>query len=106
MKKFAKLPYENNLESVIYNKNNFEINSNYNREFAPPATDFVKYDYKTSVFNSMTKDTDSLKQSIVIDKKELALATRSDLGQSRPRSSIFTSYSNNIGFKQLTANRT
>jgi hypothetical protein len=31
---FKKIP-ESNLESVIYNKNNFEINSNYNKEFTP-----------------------------------------------------------------------
>ena len=33
MSSFKKKP--ESLESVIYNKNNFEINSNYNREFTP-----------------------------------------------------------------------
>lgn len=96
------------MESVIYNKNNYEMNSNYNREFVPFEEDssVIKLNYRSSLHNSYTKDTDTghnygMPEKIVIDKRSLEYVLPTKYFRSRPRSSIKTSYYNgtSLGFR-------
>jgi hypothetical protein len=85
------------LENVIYNKSNYEMNSNYNREYVPSHTWSNKVQIRHT-FNTTINENEQAK-SIVFDKKELENVLPTRYARSRPRSTVFTPYHDvNLGF--------
>lgn len=76
------------LENKIYQKQNFQMNSNYNREFMP-MTDPKIIELKMT---AITHEQDYEPTTVMISKEELEYVQKFKFSRQRPRSSILTPF--------------